>query len=267
RALDGQLCCAVPMLAVSANLLLAPQGDAPPPVPLNLAVLREHHGETKGSGYGFGLAFLGDVDRDGTIDYAIGAPRDLSRPESEGAVTVHSGKSGRVLFAHRGEGHGTAFGFALAGGDCDGDGIADVVVGAPYASKGELLQAGSVQFFSGKDGRLLREISGRTTGESFGWAIVELGDVDRDRVTDYAIGAPFADRRRNRETIDLDAGRVDVISGKTGKVLWSAWGEAAEDRFGSALASVEDCNADGAREVLVGAEGARKGTERPGSAT
>src|SRR5690606_36072016 len=40
RAFDGQLCCAVPMLAVSAILLLAPQGDAPPPVPLNLAVLR-----------------------------------------------------------------------------------------------------------------------------------------------------------------------------------------------------------------------------------
>lgn len=230
-----------------------------------LVTLREHKGDVPGAGFGYGLTFLGDVDRDGTVDYAIGAPREPSRDDSDGNVAVHSGKTGKLLFIHRGLGRGTGFGFAIAGGDCNGDGIADVVISAPYASDKDRANAGNVQFFSGKDGRLLREIQGAAEGEAFGWSVTALGDLDRDGATDYAIGAPYADKARGSSAVDV--GRVAVHSGKKSRVLFSLWGEAAEDRFGWCTACIGDCNADGTPDILIGAEGATQGLERPGSAT
>jgi len=253
------VCLALALLAQEP-----PRGG--PATPFTVVVWREHLGETPGEGFGHGLAVLGDVDRDGVADYAIGTPRDQSRPDTDGSVAVYSGKTGRLLYLHRGLAHGAGFGYALAGGDCDGDGFADVVIGAPYASDAKHAHAGSVAFFSGKDGRLLREAWGGD-GEALGWSVAALGDLDRDGCDDVAIGAPYARRSRGAAPPELDVGRLDVHSGKKGRVLFSVWGNAAEDRFGWAIARVDDCSGDGVPDLLVGAEGATEGRKRPGSAT
>ena len=84
----------------------------------------------------------------------------------------------------------------------------------------------------------------------------------------YALAiAHLADRIRGGKDVALDAGRVVVLSGKKARVLFTLWGEAAEDRFGWCVSPVEDCNADGTPDLLIGAEGATRGTERPGSVT
>jgi hypothetical protein len=262
----------MPFLSCAVILICVPQDASKPAPPFTpelpaLRVLREHKGDVAGAGFGHGLAFLGDIDRDGMLDYAMGAPREPSRDDSDGNVAVHSCKTGKLLYLHRGLGHGSGFGFAIAGGDCDGDGIADVAVGAPYASDKDNAHAGNVQFFSGKDGRLLREVWGAAEGEAFGWSLTAIGDVDKDGATDYAIGAPYADRVRTGKEPARDTGRVVVYSGKKARVLYTLWGEAAEDRFGWCTAPVDDCNTDGTPDLVIGAEGATQGNERPGSAT
>lgn len=259
------------MPLLCTTLALACMQEPGPPLPaatpaFALVTVREHTSDSPGDGFGHGLAFLGDVDRDGTSDYAIGAPRDPSRADTDGSVAVYSGKTGRLLFLHRGLLSGAGFGFAVAGGDVDGDGAADVLVAAPYASSDEQPNAGSVASYSGKDGRLARELWGNS-GDAYGWSLANVGDLDKDGCDDYAIGAPHADRALGGGREALDVGRVEVRSGKKAKLLYTLWGEAAEDRFGWCISQVEDFDGDGSKDILIGAEGATQGKERPGSAT
>lgn len=257
-------------LCSALALCVCPQDGGDPPkstAPLpELVTLREHKGDSPGAGFGRGIAFLGDVNRDGIGDYALGAPRDPTRADTAGSVAVISGRNGALLYLHRGPDVGASFGHSIAGGDADGDGMADVVIGAPTASKNGQTPTGSVRILSGKDGRLLREIWGSYSGEGFGWAVAAIGDVDRDGGEDYAISSPYADRpaRAGKEG-ERDAGRIEIHSGKKFKVIHTQWGEAAEDRFGWCVAPVGDVNVDGGVDLLVGAEGAVRGTERLGS--
>jgi hypothetical protein len=90
---------------------------------------------------------------------------------------------------------------------------------------------------------------GDQSGERFGWAVSELRDVDRDRVTDVIIGAPL-----HRDAAGTMAGHTDVRSGRTGRLLYRFEG-APEDRHGYAMADAGDVNRDRVPDIVVGATG------------
>ena len=69
--------------------------------------------------------------------------------------------------------------------DVNGDGFADVIVGAPWA--------GSAYVYSGKDGTTLGQVDG-TEHDGLGWSVAGAGDVNQDGVPDVVVGAPFAGR-------------------------------------------------------------------------
>jgi hypothetical protein len=93
-------------------------------------------------GYGAGDRFgwcvdgLGDVNKNGSSDYLVSAYDAVPVSGQVGAVYVFDGYSGKRLRTYKGEArggvNGDEYGFAAASaGDIDGDGLSDVIVGAP----------------------------------------------------------------------------------------------------------------------------------------
>jgi hypothetical protein len=208
--------------------LQAADATAPPARPLfepELRVLHEFVGEAAGDQFGWIGRNVGDCDRDGVSDLVLTAPTKALGGAPAGRAYVHSGKSGALLFSVDGE-PGDLLGWGSEGaGDVDGDGAADVIIGAPGALAGR----GRVRVHSGKDGSLLRSLEGEAAGDAFGKKVSGAGDVDGDGHADLLIGADGSD------ALGTDAGRAYLHSGATGELLYVFDGEAALDHFGVAL--------------------------------
>src|SRR6185503_19992148 len=87
---------------------------------------------TTGELFGTSVASIGDVDGDGFPEFAVGAiGADGLQPDA-GRVTIHSGRTTAALVTMLGERTDDQFGFCVAAlGDVDGDGVNDLVGGAP----------------------------------------------------------------------------------------------------------------------------------------
>jgi disulfide bond formation protein DsbB len=238
----------------------------------------------------FGRALtIGDFNADGFADLVIGVPNeDVGGLADAGAVNVLYGSatglsatgnqvwnqdSPDILDTAHWRGY---FGSALAVGDFNGDGFADLAVGVPGEWMGDpaaiIAGAGVVNVFYGSVAGLsatgnqvwhqdspgiLNKVG---EGDYFGFALA-AGDFNADSFTDLAIGVA-------REDIVAigDAGLVNVLYGSatglsaTGNQTWhqdsSGIRDAAEvgDQFGYALA-VGDFNGDGFADLAVGVNG------------
>jgi hypothetical protein len=154
---------------------------------------------------------------------------------------------------------GATFGKAVAGiGDVNGDGIGDLVIGAPGADK--------VYVLSGKDQSLLRTISDPDglSKYHFGATVVAVGDWDGDGVADFAVGAPGIPNVVPQPCAsncrpDPQWGRVFVFSGATGALIKKISAPEATLLFGYAIAPLGDLNGDGKQVLAIGAPVLGKG--------
>jgi hypothetical protein len=103
--------------------------------------------------------------------------------------------------------------------------------------------------------QLLRTDAGILAGESFGAAIVAVGDVDGDGVSDYAVGVP-----ETSVPAFPDIGEARVLSGANGQILRSCIGPRAGARFGRSLAALGDVDGDGVPDLAIGAPDDAGGT-------
>jgi hypothetical protein len=135
-----------------------------------------------GAQLGIGIEAAGDTNKDGVPDVVASAP-------GAGKAFVYSGRDGRVLLTLTAENVSDAFGRHVAGvGDIDGDGYADVIVGAPQNST-VAPGAGRAYVYSGKDGHVVVMLSGAHEGDNFGASVA--GYTDRSHGV-LVIGAPGA---------------------------------------------------------------------------
>jgi hypothetical protein len=97
-------------------------------------LLRVLNGTTEGGHFGASLSSGGDVDEDGRPDLLIGAPHALAGESLPAGNAVLCSADGARIAQLDGESEGDLFGEqVLAPGDLDGDGLSDLLIGAPGA--------------------------------------------------------------------------------------------------------------------------------------
>ncbi|MBL8900050.1 MAG: FG-GAP repeat protein [Planctomycetes bacterium] len=192
-------------------------------------------GDASGATLGQAVAFVGDWNGDGRTETAFGVP-------GRGRVDVvrHDGVLLRSFTG--GFAPGSSFGQAIASvGDLDGDGVPELLVGAPLFSSG----SGSVALLSGANGATLWSQFGTQGQERLGWAVAGLGDLDGDGFADFAYSA--------LQSFSGGLGFVVVRSGRTQAVIRSHSGSFSGEGYGYALARAGDVDGDGVQDYVVGA--------------
>lgn len=206
------------------------------------------------SGAWFGSSIAGgDVTGDGVVDLVVGARyEDEAGVVDAGAVYVFEGPTWSTvsrLVSPLPE--ATArFGHSVAVTDWTGDGIADVVVGAPRESSGGFVQAGRVHIFAGPGLLAPITIDNPTpqTWAKFGYALA-AGDLDGAGGGDLVITTPFHDVNVNDDT-----GRAHIFLSPATVPAFAI--EQAEDGFAllGSDACIADFDRDGHPDVAVSAE-------------
>ena len=242
---------------------------------------------------GLAVSVAGDVNGDGVDDIIIGAisadPNGNSSAGesyvvfggagigSSGAIGLSAldGSNGFVL---QGSAAGDLSGASVSiAGDINGDGIADICIGAPYADPNGNTDAGesyvvfggagigssgtfALSALNGANGFV---INGVNADDTSGLPIAVAGDVNGDGVDDLVIGAGLSDPNG---AISAGASYVlfggasvgssgvvelSTIDGTNGFVLN---GIDAGDRSGRSVAGAGDVNGDGVDDLIVGAQ-------------
>jgi hypothetical protein len=212
--------------------------------------------------FGFAVA-VGDVSGDNIGDVLAGAPNEGFNGGSSGAAFVFRGGSALQSTSSDfapvqlgGAGSNEHFGTSLAAADIDGDGIAELIVGAPDARIGGI-QGGSVSCFRGGASLVngvapAARFEGEVSGDRLGQTLA-VGEVNGDALADLLLSAPLQD------VPAANAGRAYLVLGGTllggpiaGRATMLLTAEnSSGDQFGSALGIV-DLDGDGRSEVLIG---------------
>jgi Ca2+-binding RTX toxin-like protein len=246
---------------------------------------------------GFSVSAAGDINGDGFADLIVGAPwADPNGKEWAGSSHVVFGKAAGFGATFNLASLDGANGFRLDGvvawdhlglsvnaaGDVNGDGFADLIVGAKYADPNGKSGAGSSYVVFGKassfsatldlpslNGSNGFRLDGAAAGDWSGASVSAAGDVNGDGFADLIVGANGADPR--------NAGSSYVVFGKgTGfaavldlSVLDGSNGfrldGAAYDWSGFSVSAAGDINGDGFADLLVGASYAAPSGTNPGA--
>lgn len=193
------------------------------------------------------VANVGDVDGDKIPDFAAGAPAFVGEVVfSLGSVLVCSGKDGSIIYDWRGDDRGGFGYYVRCGGDIDGDGVLDILTGAPFDSTTKI-RAGMARVYSGVDGSVIHTLYGENEFDHFGVSVGRVGDLDQDGLDDFLVGSYGSDAG------GPDHGAVWVYSGKDASVIHEFHGDSQEEDFGFVLSGLEDVNGDEFRDILIGA--------------
>ena len=221
-------------------------------------------------GFQFGTSLAcADINNDGYMDIIVGSQYwDDGSNNDCGAVCVYFGSASLPHMINAwdtnryilGDAAGDELGNAVACGDFNHDGYADIAAGAHIAYETSK-RVGKVYILYGSNDASVTVYAGSTdacimgtdTYDRFGWSVA-AGDLTGDGVDDLVIGGFL------RDDLHTNTGSAYVYTGGslTGDMIpanavFSVHGNNGNDYFGKAV-SVLDITGDGQAELLVGAE-------------
>ena len=243
---------------------------------------------------GYAVSGAGDVNGDGFDDVIIGAiGADPYGMSNAGTSYVVYGKAstpvfirlrylevdaGNLGFAIYGASANDQSGYAVsAAGDVNGDGLDDVIVGAPWADPSTNSNAGSSYVVYGKTTSTpvrLSDVEGHSGSHGFaihgasvddgsGISVSGAGDVNGDCFDDVIIGAKYADPNGTsnkgssyvvfgKSTASASTVGLSNIESNSGYHGFAIYGSQYLDYSGSAVSKAGDMNKDGLGDVIVG---------------
>ncbi|MEP6518792.1 hypothetical protein [Microcoleus vaginatus] len=240
---------------------------------------------------GLSVSGAGDVNGDGKDDLIVGAiGADPNGLENAGSSYVLFGSNNGFApsidlatlngingFTINGMAAGDQLGSSVSGaGDVNGDGFADLSIGAPYADPNGLEDAGQsyVVYGSNKgfptslnvatlNGNNGFTINGMAAGDELGVSVSAAGDVNGDGFDDLIVGAFGADpnglKTAGQGYVVFGSNQgfapslnVSALNGTNG---FAIDGMAAGD-FSSRVSAAGDVNGDGFDDLIIGAFGA-----------
>jgi hypothetical protein len=216
-------------------------------------------GDQAGSNFGISVATAGDVNGDGFSDVIVGAWTFDDGQVDEGRAFLYLGSAAGLAltpsWTAEGDQTGAFFGTSVAtAGDVNGDGFADVMVGAPQFDNGQT-DEGRALVYHGSPSGLGASPTWTAEGDQatayFGYGIGTAGDVNGDGFSDVIVGAEAFD---NGQT---DEGIAQVYLGSTTGLavtpVCTLESNQAGAFFGLAVGTAGDVNGDGFSDVIVGA--------------
>jgi glycosylphosphatidylinositol phospholipase D len=252
-----------------------------------------------GDSAGAAAACTGDPNGDGIDDILIGAPMGADQAGEAYLLLGHAGPFSATFDlsildpANGGDGsQGTILlndGYARMGssvaaaGDVNGDGFADMIIGAPNAlANGESSGRAFVVFGrangfpaefdlarllppNGGDGSEGFALNGVSSGEMAGFTVAGAGDVNADGIADLLIGAPRSAHSGTAYLVfghsgtfpaEFELASLLTDNGGDGTQGVALIGAQNEGTPGMGVGGAGDVNGDGADDVLVGAPGA-----------
>jgi VCBS repeat-containing protein len=240
------------------------------------------NGEKASDSSGYSVSTAGDVNGDGLDDLIVGA---YSASGSTGktyvvfgttnnaAINLSAVAKGSGGYVINGQATGDVSGYSVSNlGDVNGDGFADVLIGARYATTNNVGYSYVVYGKSNTTAINLSAVAAGTGGyvikgsgvsDYSGTSVSNAGDVNGDGIADLIVGAPYAEV----STSFPYSGRSYVVFGQTGTTAvdlskvangtggFVINGVATYDYTGTSVSSAGDVNGDGFADLIVGGYG------------
>lgn len=247
-------------------------------------------GIASGGNLGFSVSSAGDINADGIVDLVLGAPyvnyNSTTHSAPGASYVIYGNRSGfpaSFNLSNLGGNNGfiipgitldAELGSSVSSADINGDGIADLILGAPstnlnnptgtvYVIFGNTKGFGSIFNLTMLDGTNGFTILGVDPSGQLGYSVSSVGDINGDGVGDIALGAPLASSSNGAAYVIFGNSRgfasifnLTMLDGKNG---FTIPGIETQGWLGSSVNSAGDVNADGISDFIVGAPEAGNG--------